>query len=129
MSYSVFGVRHLADQSATVQLKRVFHNVVLIVKLNLNVYYGNTLRNYEFILGSFHYHFGDIELAPITSEDILAFMSEVSGAEAMRWIDNLQGYCYIAAQGRMLGIDTPFKAVVVQMTKEIEDGKRKIDRG
>jgi hypothetical protein len=56
-------------------------------------------------------------------------MSEVSGAEAMRWIDNLQGYCYIAAQGRMLGIDTPFKAVVVQMTKEIEDGKRKIDRG
>ena len=30
------------------------------------------------ILGSFQNHFGDIELSSITSEDILAFMSEVS---------------------------------------------------
>ena len=38
----------------------------------------NTLRNYEFILGNFQYHFGDIDLSTITSEDILAFMSTVS---------------------------------------------------
>ena len=38
----------------------------------------NTLRNYEFILGHFQNHFGDIELSSITSEGILAFMSEVS---------------------------------------------------
>ena len=38
----------------------------------------NTLRNYEFILGNFQNHFGDIELSSITSEDILAFMSKVS---------------------------------------------------
>jgi len=38
----------------------------------------NTLRNYEFILGHFQNHFGDIELSSITSEDILAFMSKVS---------------------------------------------------
>ena len=38
----------------------------------------NTLRNYEFILGNFQDHFGDIELSSITSEDILAFMSTVS---------------------------------------------------
>ncbi len=38
----------------------------------------NTLRNYEFILDNFQNHFGDIELSSITSEGILAFMSEVS---------------------------------------------------
>jgi len=30
----------------------------------------NTLRNYEFILGSFQKHFGDIDLSVISSEDI-----------------------------------------------------------
>ena len=39
----------------------------------------NTLRNYEFILDNFQHHFDEIELSSITSEDILAFMSEVSG--------------------------------------------------
>jgi len=34
--------------------------------------------NYQFILSSFQNHFIDIELSSITSEDILAFMSEVS---------------------------------------------------
>jgi integrase len=38
----------------------------------------NTLRNYEFILGKFQNHFGDIELSIISSEDILDFMSTVS---------------------------------------------------
>ena len=38
----------------------------------------NTLRNYEFILANFQNHFGDIELSSITSEDILAIMSEMS---------------------------------------------------
>jgi integrase/recombinase XerD len=33
------------------------------------------LRNYEFILGSFQKHFGDIDLSVISSEDILGFMS------------------------------------------------------
>ena len=37
----------------------------------------NTLRNYEFILGNFQNHFGDIEPSSITSEDILAFMSQL----------------------------------------------------
>ena len=32
-----------------------------------------TLRNHEFILGNFQYHFGDIELSTITSEGIPAF--------------------------------------------------------
>lgn len=41
-------------------------------------------------------------------------------------IDFLNGY--IVAQGGMSGIDTPFNAVVPQMTKEIEDDKRKIGR-
>ena len=36
------------------------------------------MRNYEFILGNFQNHFGDVELSSITSEDILAFMSTVS---------------------------------------------------
>jgi integrase/recombinase XerD len=36
------------------------------------------LRNYEFILGKFQSHFGDIELSTITSEDIQDFMSTVS---------------------------------------------------
>jgi len=36
------------------------------------------LRNYEFILGNFQSHFGDIDLSTITSEDILAFMSTVT---------------------------------------------------
>ncbi|MFN2359159.1 MAG: hypothetical protein ABR534_15630, partial [Desulfotignum sp.] len=35
----------------------------------------NTLRNYEYILGSFQKHFGDIDLSVISSEDILGFMS------------------------------------------------------
>jgi hypothetical protein len=38
----------------------------------------NTLRNYEFILGNFKNHFGDIELSAVTSEDILAFMSTIA---------------------------------------------------
>ena len=38
----------------------------------------NTLRNYEFILSNFQNHFEYIELSAITSEDILAFMSEIS---------------------------------------------------
>jgi integrase/recombinase XerD len=38
----------------------------------------NTFRNYEFVLGSFHNHFGDVKLSSITSEDILTFMSKVS---------------------------------------------------
>lgn len=36
------------------------------------------MRNYEFILGNFQHHFGDIEISTITSEDILAFMSTVT---------------------------------------------------
>jgi integrase len=36
------------------------------------------LRNYEFVLGNFQNHFGDIELCTVTSEDILAFMSTVT---------------------------------------------------
>jgi integrase/recombinase XerD len=36
------------------------------------------LRNYEFILDNFQYHFGNIEISTITSEDILAFMSTVT---------------------------------------------------
>jgi integrase/recombinase XerD len=36
------------------------------------------LRNYEFILGSFLKHFGDINLSAISSEDILGFMSTVT---------------------------------------------------
>jgi len=36
------------------------------------------LRNYEFILGNFQNHFGDIELSTISSEDILAFMSTIT---------------------------------------------------
>jgi integrase/recombinase XerD len=38
----------------------------------------NTLRNYEFILDNFQYHFGDIEISTITSEDILVFLSTVT---------------------------------------------------
>ena len=38
----------------------------------------NTFRNYEFILSKFQNHFGDIEVSSISSEDILAFMAEVS---------------------------------------------------
>jgi len=38
----------------------------------------NTLRNYEFILGNFQAHFGDIDLSTVTSEDILAFMSTIT---------------------------------------------------
>ena len=37
------------------------------------------MRNYEFILDNFQNHFGDIELSSITTEDILTFMSKVSG--------------------------------------------------
>jgi len=38
----------------------------------------NTFRNYEIILNNFLNHFGEIDLSSLTSEDILAFMSEVS---------------------------------------------------
>ena len=38
----------------------------------------NTLSNYEFVLNRFQYHFGDIELSNLTSEDILAFMSTIT---------------------------------------------------
>jgi integrase/recombinase XerD len=38
------------------------------------------LRNYEFILGRFQHHFGDVELSTVTSEDILAFISTVTCA-------------------------------------------------
>jgi integrase len=37
----------------------------------------NTFGNYEFVLGNFHHHFGDIELSSITSEDILEFMTKM----------------------------------------------------
>ncbi len=36
------------------------------------------MRNYEFILGNFQTHFGEVELSTIASEDILAFMSIVA---------------------------------------------------
>jgi integrase/recombinase XerD len=36
------------------------------------------LSNYEFILGNFQNHFGDIDLSTVTSEDILAFMSTIT---------------------------------------------------
>jgi integrase/recombinase XerD len=36
------------------------------------------LRNYEFILGNFQDHFGEVDLSSITSEEILAFMSTIS---------------------------------------------------
>ncbi len=36
------------------------------------------MRNYEFILGSFHKHFGEIDLSVISSEDILGFMSTIT---------------------------------------------------
>ena len=39
----------------------------------------NTFSNYELILGTFQNHFGDIELSSISSDSILAFMTEVSG--------------------------------------------------
>ena len=39
----------------------------------------NAFRNYEFILTNFQQHFGDIELSSISSEDVLAFMTEMSG--------------------------------------------------
>ena len=39
----------------------------------------NTFKNYEFILEAFQYHFGDIQLSSISSDSILAFMTEVSG--------------------------------------------------
>ena len=38
----------------------------------------NTFRNYEIILKNFQNYFGDIELSSLTSEDILAFMTETS---------------------------------------------------
>jgi site-specific recombinase XerD len=45
-------------------------------KLNVK---KNTIRNYEFILGRFQKHFRDAELESITSNDILEFMTKVSG--------------------------------------------------
>jgi integrase/recombinase XerD len=39
----------------------------------------NTFRNYEFILANFQQHFGNIELSSISSKDVLAFMTEMSG--------------------------------------------------
>ncbi len=39
----------------------------------------NTFRNYEVILANFQKHFGDIELSSISSQDVLAFMTEMSG--------------------------------------------------
>ncbi len=36
------------------------------------------MRNYDFILGNFQNHFGDIDLSSITSEEILAFMATIS---------------------------------------------------
>ena len=36
------------------------------------------MRNYEFILGNFQNHFGDIQLSTISSENILAFMSTIT---------------------------------------------------
>ncbi len=37
------------------------------------------IRNYEFILSRFQKHFGNIELESITPDDILGFMTKVSG--------------------------------------------------
>lgn len=50
------------------------------IKLFLN-YQGlhvkqNTLRNYKFVLDKFQIHFGDIEITSITTDEILAFLSE-----------------------------------------------------
>jgi integrase/recombinase XerD len=39
----------------------------------------NTILNYEFILNRFQKHFGDIDLSSITSDDILEFMTKISG--------------------------------------------------
>ena len=39
----------------------------------------NTILNYEFILSRFQKHFGDVELSSITSDDILDFMTKISG--------------------------------------------------
>jgi integrase/recombinase XerD len=36
------------------------------------------LRNYQFVLDNFQYHFGDIEISTITTDDILAFMSTIT---------------------------------------------------
>ena len=38
----------------------------------------NTLRTYDHLLSNFQYHFGDIDLSAITSEQILTFLSELS---------------------------------------------------
>lgn len=38
----------------------------------------NTLRNYKLIVGYLQYHYEDLELSIITSEDILALMSTVT---------------------------------------------------
>ncbi len=45
-------------------------------KLNVK---KNTILNYEFILSRFQKHFGDVELSSITSDDILDFMTKISG--------------------------------------------------
>jgi integrase/recombinase XerD len=39
----------------------------------------NTILNYEFILSRFQKHFDDIDLSSITSDDILEFMTKISG--------------------------------------------------
>ena len=39
----------------------------------------NTILNYEFILSRFQKHFDDIDLSSITSDDILEFMTTISG--------------------------------------------------
>lgn len=39
----------------------------------------NTIRNYEFILTRFQAHFGDTNHSAISSDDILGFMTKVSG--------------------------------------------------
>ena len=45
-------------------------------KLNIK---KNTIQNYEFVLTRFQDHFGEIELSSITSDNILEFMTKISG--------------------------------------------------
>jgi integrase/recombinase XerD len=52
-------------------IKQIFHYQRINVK-------ESTLRNYEFILNKFQHYFGDADLLSITSDDIMAFMSQTS---------------------------------------------------
>ena len=41
----------------------------------------NTIRNYEFVLGNFQEQFGEAELSSITPEDVLDFMTKLTGGK------------------------------------------------